>query len=262
MREDREEALLRLQAELDERALLLREMEGVQAEMEGGIEPERVEEILKRLSRLSKLEEQSHVTFVKYCLMLTLSQAEEAKRTKEEQFKKGSYDQEYMELHILEQSLEGVLGMLDEHAFPKSLISLSILLIEIGRRLPLLGTLTGEESLRLTDLLPYSTDAGIQSLLHAHKCGYGGKLKAANEREKKMEILAPLFAALKRERFNGRYRSLRSAVEGLLDRDELCHIHDHIPPDGQKYPLIAYDTFLYPEAKKIWNAEVRVNKSK
>jgi hypothetical protein len=262
MTPDRREALSRLQAEMDERDALIREMEGLKAEIQAGIEPERAEELLKSLSRLEVLEEQSHVTFVKYCLMFTLSQAEEAKRAKEEQLPKGDYDREHMELHILEQSLQGVLGMLDEQAFPKSLIRLSILLIEIGRRLPLLSTLTGEESLKLTDLLPYSTDAGMQSLLHARKCGHGGKQKAANEREKKMEILAPLFDALKRERFSGRYRSLRGAVGALLDRDVLCHIYDHIPPEGKKYPLIAYDTFLYPEAKKIWNAEVRVHRKR
>ncbi len=283
MTRDQKETLARLEAELAERASLERELKGLRI-----VEPEEVEEIegdeiqpeeaLKRIDRLIELEKRSHITFLKYVLMPTLFRAEKAKRAKEEKLPGESphkYDQEYMELTILENALRGVLVLLDGQVGSEGpgitgqlnmtrgqFISLFLLATEIGRRLPLLSALTGQEELKWADLVPYSTDEGLKRLLHAHKSGSGGRRKAANERKQKMEILAPLFEELKKERFSSRYKSYRSAVEGLLDRDEFIHIREHIPPEGERYPLIAYDAFLYPEAKKIWDAEVRPSKSK
>lgn len=279
MTRGQEEALARLEAELAERASLERELKGLRIvepeafeEIEGDeIQPE---EVLKRIDRLIELEKRSHITFLKYILMPTLFRAEEARKAKEERLPgENKYDQEYMELTILENALLGVLALLDgqlDQEGPKitdqlnmtrgQFVSLFLLTTEIGRRLPLLSALTGQEELKWADLVPYSTDEGLQKLLHAHKSGSGGRRKAANERKQKMEILAPLFEELKKERFSGRYKSYRSAVEGLLDRDEFVHIRNHT--EGMKRPFIAYDTFLYPEAKKIWEAGVRQNKSK
>lgn len=97
----------------------------------------------------------------------------------------------------------------------------------------------------------------LQESLHKQKSGQGGKTKAKKEKDAKLKILEPLFKKLKEVRFAGQYRDCRSAVAGLLDQDDLGHIYDHIPPEGNKYPIISYDDFLYSEAKKIWDATLR-----
>jgi hypothetical protein len=94
--------------------------------------------------------------------------------------------------------------------------------------------------------------------MHREKSGQGGRKKAEEERKAKLETIKLFLDELKQVRFTGQFKTCRRAVDVLLARDErFLSLADNIE-NGK----ISYDNFLIPEAKKIWNRTIRLDRPK
>jgi hypothetical protein len=120
----------------------------------------------------------------------------------------------------------------------------------------MMSIVTGKEDGYLSGLSPITQY--IQSVMHREKSGQGGRKKAEEERKAKLETIKLFLDELKQVRFTGQFKTCRRAVDVLLARDErFLSLADNIE-NGK----ISYDNFLIPEAKKIWNRTIRLDRPK
>jgi hypothetical protein len=251
MTKDQKKRLEQLRTQVFEREELLRKSRLLQnqyKESEGDSKMCAAEELLGVLDRLIEIEErkESHLVFLEYFLLSVLKAASGAVQLKDCTVALRK------ELKILQVYLESAIEDLRSVSDPPAMLSLCLRLVEIGKRLPILSGLTGQEYGE-AELLPFSKHTDIQAILHSRKCGVGPRHRAIDEREKKLKLIEPLIMELQSLRFSGRFRNVQAAVNYLLTQDRYQHLAELIYSDT---PQISYEKFLIKVAKKAWRSAV------